>query len=296
MRATDATLSLALRSSQGGQHVVTLPEGAELTRIAVDGSEQPLRQEERRVSIPLAPGSRAVELAWREPAGIGAWLRAPEVDLGLPSVNANVEIEVPPSRWVLLVGGPRLGPSVLFWPMLLVVAALAAALARTGLTPLRTRHWLGLGVGLTQAPLAAAALVVVWLLGLGWRGRLSEPERAGSAPGFNALQALLAALTLAALGALVLAIRMGLLGTPEMQIAGNGSEYGVLRWYQDRSAALLPRPWALSVSLWFYRGAMLAWALWMAQALLLRWLPWGFAQWSRGGIWRRRGAVVGASR
>jgi hypothetical protein len=41
---------------------------------------------------------------------------------------------------------------------------------------------------------------------------------------------------------------------------------------------------------------MLAWSLWMAQALLLRWLPWGFAQWSRGGIWRRRGAVLGASR
>jgi hypothetical protein len=150
-------------------------------------------------------------------------------------------------------------------------------------------------VGLTQAPLPAAALVVVWLLALGWRGRLAEPERAGSALAFNTLQTLLAALTLAALAALVLAIQMGLLGTPEMQIAGNGSEYGVLRWYQDRSATTLPRPWLLSVSLWLYRGAMLAWSLWVAQALL-GWLRWGFAQWSRGGIWRRRGAVLGATR
>src|SRR5206468_11345028 len=138
---------------------------AELTRLAIDGAEQPLRQEGRRVPIPLAPGSREVELVWREPNGIGAWLRGPEVDLGLASVNAHVQIEVPPSRWVLLVGGPRLGPSVLFWPMLLVVAGIAVALGRVRWTPLRARHWLGLGVGLTQAPLPAAALVVVWLLG-----------------------------------------------------------------------------------------------------------------------------------
>jgi hypothetical protein len=295
VRSTDATLALALRSSQGGQHFATLPEAAQLTRIAVDGAEQPLRQEGRRVPIPLAPGARSVEIAWREPTGMGLLLRGPEVDLGLPSVNAHVEVEVPPSRWVLLVGGPRLGPSVLFWPMLAVVAALALALARLGAAPLRARHWLGLGIGLTQAPLPAAALVVAWLLALGARGRLAEPERAGSPLAFDALQVLLAALTLAALAALVLAIRMGLLGAPEMQIAGNGSEAGLLRWYQDRSASGLPRPWVLSVSLWVYRGAMLAWSLWVAQALV-GWLRWGFAQWSHGGIWRRRGAVVGAAR
>jgi hypothetical protein len=286
VRATDATLALVLRSSQGGQHFVTLPEGAELTRLAVGGVEQPIRQEGRRVPIPLAPGSRAVELAWREPRGIGAWLRGPEVDLGLPSVNAHATVEVPPSRWVLFLGGPRLGPSVLFWPILVVVAGLALALGRVSWTPLRARHWFGLGVGLTQAPLPAAALVVVWLLALGWRGRLSEVERTRSGLGFDGLQILLAAATLAALGALALAIQMGLLGTPAMQIAGNGSEYGVLRWYQDRAGAVLPRPWVLSVSLWLYRGAMLAWSLWVAQALL-GWLRWGFRQWSAGGTWIR---------
>jgi len=87
-------------------------------------------------------------------------------------------------------------------------------------------------------------------------------------------------------GELALAIQMGLLGTPEMQIAGNGSDASVLRWYQDRSSPLLPRPWVFSVSLWAYRGAMLAWSLWVAQALL-GWLRWGFRQWSAGGTWAR---------
>jgi hypothetical protein len=153
-------------------------------------------------------------------------------------------------------------------------------------TPLRARHWLLLGVGLTQAPLPAAALVVVWLLALGWRGRLAESDRTRSPAAFDLLQLTLAALTLAALGALVYAIQMGLLGTPVMQIAGNGSDYGVLRWYQDRAAATLPQPWLLSLSLWFYRLAMLAWSLWVAQALV-GWLRWGWQQWSAGGHWLR---------
>jgi hypothetical protein len=284
LRATDASLELSLRSSQGGQHFVTLPEGAELTALSLDGAEQPLRQEGLRVPIPLAPGAHEARLAWREPSGIRAFFRGSAVDLGAPSVNAHVELAVPEGRWVLFVGGPRLGPSVLFWPILLVVAALAVALGQVRWTPLRARHWLALGVGLTQAPLSASALVVIWLLALGWRGRLGEAARTRSRPLFDLLQIALVLLTLAALGALFYAIQMGLLGSPVMQIAGNGSESGALRWYQDRAGAVLPQPWLLSLSLWFYRAAMLAWALWVAQALV-GWLRWGWRQWTHGGYW-----------
>jgi hypothetical protein len=284
LRATDATLALSLRSSQGGQHFVTLPEGAELTGLTLDGAAQPLRQEGRRVPIPLAPGAHDATLAWREPSGIRAWFRAPAVDLGAPSVNAHVELNVPAGRWVLFAGGPRLGPSVLFWPILLVVAALAVALGRVPWTPLRARHWLGLGLGLTQAPLPAAALVAVWLLALGWRGRLDPATRERSPAAFDALQIVLALLTLMALVALFWAIQLGLLGSPVMQIAGNGSTPELLRWYQDRAGPVLPQPWLLSLSIWFYRLAMLAWSLWVA-AMLVGWLRWGWRQWTHGGHW-----------
>jgi hypothetical protein len=165
--------------------------------------------------------------------------------------------------------------------------ALAMALGRVTWTPLRARHWFGLGVGLTQAPLPAAALVVVWLLALGWRGRLSEAARTRSVLAFDALQILLAGLSLLALAALFYAIQTGLLGSPEMKIAGNGSLPGALRWYQDRSDAVLPRPWLISLSLWYYRAVMLAWALFVAQALV-GWLRWGWRQWADGGYWLRR--------
>jgi hypothetical protein len=70
-----------------------------------------------------------------------------------------------------------------------------------------------------------------------------------------------------------------------MQIAGNGSFGTELQWFQDRVSDIHPQAWVLSVSLWFYRGLMLAWALWLAFALL-DWLRWGWRAFSSDGLWR----------
>ena len=153
LRATDASLELRLRSSLGGQHVIALPEGAVLERVMIDGAEQPIRQEGRELTLPLAPGTRTFDLAWREPRGIATRFVSSEVDLRAPSVNADVVLSLPADRWALWTSGPRLGPSVLFWPLLVVLAAVAVGLGRVGYTPLRAQHWLLLGLGLTQVPL-----------------------------------------------------------------------------------------------------------------------------------------------
>jgi hypothetical protein len=70
-----------------------------------------------------------------------------------------------------------------------------------------------------------------------------------------------------------------------MQIAGNGSSAFALNWFQDRAGEAYPTGWVWSVSLWFYRGLMLAWALWLAFALL-GWLRWGWSAFARDGVWR----------
>jgi hypothetical protein len=150
--------------------------------------------------------------------------------------------------------------------------------------PRRARHWFLLSLGLTQAPLSIAILIVAWLLALGWR-RQRGAAAAGRA--FNLLRVLLAAATVAALAGLFWSITNGLLGLPEMQISGNGSSASNLLWYLDRSGDVLPRPWVLSLPLVLYRLAMLAWALWLAQALLRR-LKWGWGCFSEGGLWRPR--------
>ena len=103
-------------------------------------------------------------------------------------------------------------------------------------------------------------------------------------------------ITAVALAVLALSIRQGLLGLPEMQIAGNGSTAGLLLWYQDRAGSVLPQQWVASVPLLVYRLAMLAWALWLALALV-RWLRWGWGCFSTVELWRplRRGhAPMGA--
>jgi hypothetical protein len=283
LRATDATLSLTLRSAQGAQHTILLPEGAILQTVSIDNITQPIRQQQRSVTVPVHPGTQSIALNWRTEAGMTGSFRAPPIDLGAASVNHSTRMELGRDRWVVLTGGPQWGPAVLYWGLLLVVTALALLLGRVGRTPLTTGAWLLLLIGLSQIEVAGGLVVVAWLLALGRRGRL---DSAIDDNRFNLIQLGLGVLTLAALLILVQAVEQGLLGYPEMQIAGGGSNAYSLQWYQDRSGPELPRPWVISAPLWLYRVAMLAWALWLAHALL-RWLRWGWENFSMHGLWRK---------
>jgi hypothetical protein len=281
-RFSDASLEVTLRASRGGTHQLTLPAGAELQSFAIDGSEQPARQTGQRIAVPIRPGTQTVSLRWREPRGQGWLLGTPGIDLGLPSVNHTSTLS-PGSRWVLAVGGAMAGPSVLFWSLLVVLAALAWGLARLGTTPLSARDWLLLGIGLSQIPLLAGALVAAWILALGWRHR-ALPRLPGWRR-YDLVQLVLLGATPLALGLLVWGIQQGLLGSPEMQITGNGSYGQSLRWFADRAEATPPGGWMFSVPIAIYRLAMLAWALWLASRLL-GWLRWAWTAFSEGGLWR----------
>ena len=281
LRASDVTLTLALRASRGVQHDVALPPGVALQHVKIDGAALPIGALDGRVTLPIAPGEHTAEIAWRSPVGMSTRYVTDAPDLDASSVNAEVELAVPFDRWVLFVGGPRLGPAVLFWSLLAVVAVVAFGLGRLDLTPLGTLSWFLLLVGLTQVPIWASLVVAGWLLALGWR-HSARPEGAAS---FNAMQAGLVLLTAAALLCLVWAIQRGLLGLPDMQISGNGSSGRELRWYADRSDGPVPAAWMISVPLWAYRLAMLAWALWLASALV-RWLRWGWQCFVQAGLWR----------
>jgi hypothetical protein len=281
-RAADFTLELVIRSSRGDQHTLILPEQARLQSVTIDGVAQPIRQDGRLVTLPIKPGRQLVRLNWIISEGIPTWLETPRVNLGASSVNSSITVKLSRDRWVLLTGGPRLGPAVLFWGVLLIIILIAFGLARVRLTPLKYWHWLLLGIGLSQAPVWAAIFVVGWLFALGARAKMTVEV---SKLTFNSIQIGLILLTLFALSALFSAIQHGLLGVPEMQIAGNHSSAYELNWYQDRIGSTLPQAWVLSVPLLVYRLLMLAWALWLAFALLT-WLRWGWECFSRHGIWR----------
>ncbi len=283
LRSTDAQLVLRLRSSRGGEHDLTLPEGAKLQKLVVNEQGQPVRQSGDKVTLSLKPGSEAVELDWTEAHGMGVVYQAPTVDLGAPSVNVHTDIQIPSERFVLLVSPSRLGPAVLFWGVLVAMALLSGGLGALGLTPLGFWGWFVLSLGFTQAPVEAGLVFVGWLLALGWRKKHAFAYR----PLFNLGQIVLVLWSLWAAGALIDAVKSGLLGQPDMQVTGNGSSESLLRWYVDRSGAHLPEPWVLSVSTWFYRFAMLIWALWLAWTCV-RLVKWAWESFGTGGMWKSR--------
>ena len=286
IRSTAATLTVLVRSSRGGEHAFALPPGATLERLKINGAAQPLRQDGAKVTVPVAPGASTIELAWRQPVGLGLVFRAPEVDLRVASVNASVKIGLPADRWVLSVGGPRLGPAVLFWSAIIVMILVGAVLARSPWTPLAAHHWILLGIGLVQTSVPAAAAVAGLFLVFGWRRSRPPMARAWL---YDLSQLALAMWTVAAITILAGGVGHGLLGYPEMMIAGNGSfssSSGTsLAWFTDRVSGPLPSPWVVSVPLLAYRLAMLAWSLWLALAVI-RWARWVWGCLSEHGLWR----------
>jgi hypothetical protein len=282
-RSAAATLTIALRSSRGGQHPIALPEGAVLEQLRLDGHEQPLRQEGRQVLLRLDPGAHQAEIGFRTATGAGTLYRTPEVDLGTPSVNADLVVGLQPDRMVLFVGGPRLGPAVLIWSALVVVLVVGALLGRSRMTPLRARHFILLGLGFAPFSLVAAIAVVSFFFALGWR---RERFRARRGWVHDLVQVGLAAFMIVVVVLLVAVVRDGLLARPDMQIEGHGSDATTLRWFADRAPGPLPGAWVVSVPLVAYHIARLAWALWLAAALT-RWARWAWSCFAEESLWRR---------
>ncbi len=284
-RATETTLSFSLTASRGMQHSITLPPEIDLQKSLINGRELPLQlEQDNTLILPIKPGKQDITISWRSEQGIVTKFTTEPVNLGTESVNASIKMVVPSSRWILLTGGPRIGPAVLFWGELLAIIIIALLLGRIPFTPLNTLQWLLLSLGLSQVPSPVAAIVVAWLLLLGLRKKRGSEIR--SITTFNTMQVLLVLLSFAAMGALFFTIQQGLLGHPDMQIGGNGSFQHTLRWYQDRSSSLLPSAWVISVPLLVYRISMLIWALWLAISLL-HWLRWGWGCFTDTALWKK---------
>ncbi|WDP91397.1 MAG: hypothetical protein HUN04_17495 [Desulfobacter sp.] len=280
---TKARMDISLKSSQGGQHTITLPDKALLQEVRINDRVQPIRQNGNRVALPISPGSQEIRLDWMDAAGITARYQSPAVDLGAPSVNAGVDLHLPRNRWPLFIGGDQLvGPAVLFWSVIIIIFIIALGLSRTGWTPLNFLHWFLLCLGMSMSHPGAGLIVAAWLIALHFRKKAHTLEGGN----FNMVQVGILVLSLAAGAALVFAISNGLLGHPDMNIRGNGSSSSLLRWYHDISGPALPRAWVVSIPMLAYRIAMLAWALWVS-FWLVGILKWGWQQFTAPVIWQK---------
>jgi hypothetical protein len=274
-------LVVSPRASREQPLKLHLPAEAEVQQVTLDGSERPTRPEQGELRVTVPAGAHRLEVVWQQPHGIGLAYAVPRVGLSGPAVNVTEQLTLPPSRWLLLTWGPAWGPAVLFWPYLVFLLAVAAALGRLRASALTSVQWALLGLGLSQVSALAALVVAGFVFALSLRQK--RPPR-NAAP-FDLLQLLLVLWAVVGLGILYSAIHTGLLFRPDMQVAGNGSTDTVLRWYADRVGAATPSTGVLSVPLWVYRAGMLAWALWLA-ASLVRSVGWGFRAFGEGGFWR----------
>ncbi|MEO6095179.1 MAG: hypothetical protein ABIW76_05705 [Fibrobacteria bacterium] len=281
-REANVSLDLSVRAGQGDVTRVELPPSARLESMRVDGVDQPLTQREGALAIPLHPGIQNIQLAWKQSDGIRILQKSPKVKLEDEAANLSLQIELPRDRWILWVGGNAIGPALLLWGVLAVLTGIAWLLGRSRVTPLGFADWALLFLGTSMVNVYATAPLLAMFLALRYR----EKRAASWTPNrHNAFQIAAGGLAILGFGMLLAAVPEGLLSAPDMQVTGNGSYAGVLRWFQDRAHGAFPTGWVVSLPIWVYRLAMLAWSLWLSLRLL-QWLRWSWDKYSAGGLWR----------
>ena len=284
-RSSTTMLQFSYRSTQGGRHIIKLPEQARVTSVSFDGRPQQLRPEKGELPLSLAPGAHNLQISWEESRDVSMLTRPSTVDLRTPASNLQFGVALPDSRWILAAWGPGVGPAVLYWGELVVFIAVAWLLGRWSQSPLRFTEWLLLGLGLSTQSWFVFCLTAAWLVAMRWREGWKPGEEL-SRWRFNGVQLLLAVFTIVTILTLVFSgIRNGLLAYPDMHIAGGGGPGGGYTWFQDQTAGVFESPSIFSVPMWVYRALFFAWASWMAFALV-RWLRWAFNAWKAGGLWR----------
>lgn len=282
-RRQNTTLTIDLECSLATDFPIELDQSAVVNNLVIDNQAMPVQRRDGVLVIPAKAGNQKVIVSWYVERPLG--LRTDVGRVKLPANSSNVEttMQVPESRWVLWASGPQRGPAVRFWGILIVALLLAVALSLLPKSPLRVWEWMLLAIGLTQVPVLVAMFVVAWLFILAYRGSYAS-NRLDAIP-FNLLQIGIVVMTVISLGILVFVVSVGLLGSPDMFVLGNGSSQNFLRWFSPLSDSQLPIANVYSISVWFYRLAMLGWALWLATSLI-RWLTTGWQQFGEGGFWR----------
>jgi len=296
LRQSDHSLDLKIKSSQGTQHTILLPENSTLKDVLLDNISQPISLEGRNLTLPIHPGEQNITVQWQNQGTLGVQYTPDKISLNSDATNNFTDVKLSKDRWVLYLKGPELGPVVQYWSVVLLMVILAVILGLSRYTPLAIWQWVLLGLGVTLSTPIAALAVVLWFVVMQVRGRYGSKLQLIH---FQFLQGILVVLTLIFILAIINCISTGLLGNPQMQLASPisnlvHSNFGAdnayeLNWYQDKVKNNLASVWIVSVPMFVYRILMLLWALWLAFSLI-KWFQWGWQCFIKGGIWRTESA------
>jgi hypothetical protein len=274
-------LQATLLAGQGIEHMIEAPAGVTFRTVSLNTAAIPLLNP-GRIELTVPPGESELRVEWEMPdSATGLHISSPAFDLGMPAANIETRLAMP-NRWILGLHGPALGPAILWYGVLVVIALLAIGLGRWGATPLSTAAWLVLGIGFSAShPWAFAALILLLSL-LRRRGAQLLGEMSAGRGVCYQITIPAAALVVTAL--YFESVRSGLLGRPDMHINGPNSGPAMLYWYQDWARGPIQAAGVTSLPLIAYNILMMIWALYAAIATT-RLSGWAWQAYSRGGVW-----------
>ncbi len=235
-RARRSTLALRLLSSQGGNYPVQIPAGREDLQHCDQRRPQPIPSAGASLPLPIMPGEQRAEIVWESPIATGTVLRTSAVE----STGARVQHRsqsraadrslAAVRRWPAAgPGDPVLGRDVRRDRRRLAdLANPGAAADDARRRPARIRHEPRQSAEHDPRRRRGCCCCCV-------RRATQIDCSSFSVRSFQLIQILLALTSIAALIALAASVPMGLLGTPEMHIVGNGSSAYDYHWFQDQA-------------------------------------------------------------
>lgn len=292
----DHTWTFVARSTIAAPMEFSVPDSWKMVESFNNGQAAAVSRKNGKYVLDLLPGKNTAMMKFKQERSQSWWIGSPAVSIAAPVANLKWTVAVPSNQWVIFTMGPLMGPAVLIWGALAAMAVLSWVLARSFKADFAPNFlgWLAILLPISALSPWSALVVVVFVIALCAKkshGFLITNRR------WNMTQ--LSLMTLGVLSAVILlsGVYQGLLGAPDMMVAGNGSSAARLIWYQDKAAMdggafLGLSAGALLAPMWLWRALMLVWALWIASAVA-RSLPSMWTTLNAGGLWRKRPSAVG---
>ncbi len=267
-RKTATNVQIDYQATRAEPLIIDIGEH-QIKSVKQDQSKINLTKVDGKITVGLKPGKHQIELLIEAPIPVDFKQVIKSIKIGRDFSNLTSQVNLPDNRWLLSASGDGYGPAILYWGELIFFLLLAIGLSRLSFSPLNYWQWLILGLGMSTFSWPALALVAIWLLASQWKR-----ENKDSIIKYVILGNWLTVVsTVFAVLALVGAVPFGLLQSPDMGVAGNGSYGHSLIWFLDQGKDSLGDIVFYTLPLWIYKVLMLIWATWLSFSLI-KWLSW----------------------
>ncbi|MGE4519813.1 MAG: hypothetical protein AB7E04_09935 [Desulfobacteraceae bacterium] len=287
---TKNTLAInsVIRAGKGLDHKITYDSSRLFPeQLTINKIKNQIPEINGELALNLSPGENSINIVFSEKNKarsvlIPGKIDFPEINFNAQSVNITQELKYPYKSWIIAAFGPRKGPAVLFWGYFAGVVLAAAFLAKFTRSFLKPHQFILLAAGLSLAAPLEIIIVFGFFFAVEYRKNLVPEETRY----FNLIQTGIIFLLIMSAGIIYDAVSSGLLGIPDMQIAGNGSYSGSLKWFSDKSENIIPSAFVILAPINLWKLILFLWSLWIS-AFLINKTPYIIDSLKHEGFWKK---------